>query len=306
MLTAGAILKEPLDQTLRFVKWHLEQGVDRMVLCFDDPFDLAMEVLKSFEQVTCIPCTDAFWKHIGINPDVRFTLRQNAAMQFIYAGLPQGWFLNVDGDELVYLENRTLKEEVLRQPEHVKAILIRPAEYIQSPASRDKLHFRTEMPRWCCRGVYGDLAPAMQKRRGLSGHWIGKSVTRTGLAKYKVRQHFLQTPAGEAVTDAILGPAEGAYLLHFLDQGFEAWRSKLNWRLSSRGFRPEIKVIVENALASDDSENELGRIHESLFIFKPERLTKLERAGAIFSVDLIENDVFARHFPAGDLWRSPT
>jgi hypothetical protein len=306
MLTAGAILKEPTDQTLRFVKWHLEQGVDRMVLCFDDPFDPAMEVLNSFEQVTCIPCTPAFWKHIGVNPDVRFTLRQNAAMQFIYDGSPRGWFLNLDGDELVYLETRTLKEEVLRQPAHVKAVLIRPAEYIQSPASRDTLHFRTEMPPWCCRGVYGDLAPAMQKRRGLSGHWIGKSITRTGLAGHKVRQHFLQTPAGEAVTDAILGSAEGAYLLHFLDQGFDPWRSKLSWRLSSRGFRPEIKVLLEEALHSEDPEGELRRIYESLFVFDPAKLAKLARAGASFSVDLSKNDIFARHFPAGVVLRSAT
>ena len=235
---------------------------------------------------------------IGIRPKARFTLRQNAAMQYVYDRLPEGWFLNVDGDEFVYLKDRNLKEEVLRQPEHIRSVMIRPAERVHCADTPNIMQFRMAMPRWCCRGIYGDLGSAMQKRHGLSGHWIGKSVTRTGLAKHTVRQHFLQTPEEAPLTDVILDSQQGAYLLHFLDQGFEAWRSKLDWRLSSRGFRREMTNILEVALNSAEPEVALRDIYTGLFVFDRSKLAKLDRANSRLHVDLGQNDSFAQHFSA--------
>ena len=52
MLTVGAILREPLETTLRFVSWYLDAGADQIVLCFDDPLDPAIEVLRRNDVVT--------------------------------------------------------------------------------------------------------------------------------------------------------------------------------------------------------------------------------------------------------------
>jgi hypothetical protein len=139
-------------------------------------------------------------------------------MQYVYDGLAKGWFLNVDGDELVYLKGRALKQEVSDQPDQVRSVMIRPAERFYCPEAPDEMHFRTIMPPWCCRAVYGEMGAAMQKRKVLSGHWFGKSLTRTGLAQHRVRQHFLQTPEHEALSDVVLDARPGAYLLHFVDQ----------------------------------------------------------------------------------------
>tara|TARA_R110002049_G_scaffold23545_6_gene83480 strand:- start:5427 stop:6362 length:936 start_codon:yes stop_codon:yes gene_type:complete len=298
LLVVGAILREPVEITLRFVSWYLDQGVDQIVLCFDDPDDPAIALLKDHDKVRCIPCTRAFWLGIGIRPRKRFTLRQNAAMQHIYDGLPVGWFLNVDGDELVYLQGRTLKQEVSAQPDQVSAILIRPAERIQSPDRPGTIQFRTAMPRWCCNSVYRDLSKAMLKRRGLSGHWIGKSVTRTGLATYRVRQHYLRSAEGDAHVDVILGPENGAYLLHFIDQGYDAWRSKLDWRLSSWGYRGTMRDILLEAINSPTPEHDLRRIYDAIFVFDHARLTTLERAKACLAIDMAQHTQFARHFAA--------
>jgi hypothetical protein len=298
MLVLGAILREPVETTMRFVNWHLAQGVDRLALCFDDPFDPAIDILKSHEKVLTIPCTPAFWIEANVAPDARFTLRQNAAMQYVYDRLPPGWFLNLDADELLYLEGRSLKDEVSAQPAHVKALLIRPAERIQCPEIEGQMHFRTEMPPWCRRAVYGELADAMQKRRGLSGHWIGKSVTLTGLTGHTVRQHFLQTPDNEAVIDVILGREQAAYLLHFIDQGYENWRAKLEWRLSSRGYRGKLRTILQEVLQSDNPEPALRSIYETTFRFDQAEMAKLKRAGACLSLGLGPQDMMAGYFPA--------
>ena len=83
MLTVGAILREPLAATLRFVSWYLEAGADQIVLCFDDPWDPAIDLLKDHPQVQVIRCTRRFWLDRGCRPRTRFTKRQNLAMQHL-------------------------------------------------------------------------------------------------------------------------------------------------------------------------------------------------------------------------------
>lgn len=296
MIMVGAILRESVADTVRFVDWYLDQGVTRIMLCFDNPDDPALSLLKNRAGVVCTRCTPAFWRKIRVDPDTRFTKRQNAAMQFLYDQLKHGWFLNVNGDELVHLKGRTLQQEMHNQPAQVRSLLIRPAERIQSPQTPGVMQFRTAMRPWCCRKIYGDLARAMNKRSGLSGHYIGKSITRAGLSGHKMRQHFLQTPEGAPLTDVVLGPAQGAYLLHFVDHGFEIWRAKLPWRLSASGYRGEMRARLVAALEGPDPEPILRQIYRRQFVFGPAQLATLVRAGAHLAVDLQEHRDLAKHF----------
>lgn len=298
MLTVGAILREPLQVTLTFVAWYLEQGADRIVLCFDDPADPAIEVLREHDRVECLPCTRRFWRNAQARPRWRFTRRQNLAMQYIYDGLDEGWFLNVDGDELVYLEGRSLKQELATQPSAVRAVRIAPAEHIQSAADRDMMQFRLPMQRWGCRQVYGGLGHAMQGRFGLTGHSEGKSATRVGLKGFTARQHFFQTDAGMPLTDRYLGPEDGAYLLHFMENSFEYWRDKLEWRLRSRGFRESMKRVIHDIMERPDAEAGLRDLYNTLYVFDAERLEVLSRARARFEVSLDPFSLVDAHFPS--------
>ncbi|WP_375174744.1 glycosyltransferase family 2 protein [Pseudooceanicola sp.] len=284
-LTVGTILREPVETVMRFVAWYLAQDADRVVMCFDDPEDPAIDLLGNVERIECIRCTPEFWERLGISPEARFTKRQNRAMGYVYATIADGWFLNVDSDELLHLDGRTLAEEVGGQGRDIRAIRVEPVEHLNTPDS-DGMHFRCLMRPWMQRKVYGDLAPVMKPRQGLMGHTLGKSVTRAGLRDVVVRQHWVQTADGEALTDLTLGVGEGAYLMHFVDQGYEIWRDKLPWRLSARGFRGPIRDMLVEVLDGPDPDPGLRRLYDMFFVFDQARLDILAECRARFDLRL--------------------
>ncbi|WP_052261461.1 glycosyltransferase family 2 protein [Ruegeria sp. ANG-S4] len=281
MLTVGAIVSEPVQILARFIDWYMQAGADRIHLFFDDPLDPAIDAVKDHQGVTCTRCDASFWGGIGANAKDRFTLRQNAAMKFAYQASPKGWFLNVDGDELVHLDGRNLAFELNRQDGDVQKVRFRPVEPIQTPD--DDLNFHVRRPGgrpWGMRGLYGELYPGFRKRGGLVGHNIGKVAIRTGLQLSALRQHDAWGEGGVELTEVTLGPDEGAWLLHFVDGGFLNWRKKVEWRLSSRGFTPRIKAHFENAFSASDPEAALKEIYETIYIFDEQRVELLKRSGA--------------------------
>ncbi|WP_370400158.1 glycosyltransferase family 2 protein [Sulfitobacter sp. JB4-11] len=298
MLTVGCVLRETLSVTLHFVAWYLREGADRILLCFDDPADPAIAVLKDHPQVQCVPCTEDFWLSIGINPAVRFARRQNLVMSHFYKQQGDGWFFYVDGDELLHLQGRTLAQELDATPGAVRAVTFLPAENIQSPELEGADQFRLVMSREAVRRIYGDQAGLMQKRQGLSGHTVGKTANRAGQAGLVMRQHFMQHPDGTVVMDRVLGPEEGAYLLHFFDQGFDIWRAKLPWRLASSGFPGRIKTVLTEILEGNDPEPALRALYDQIHVFDNARLATLSECGARFALRLDREALIAAHFPA--------
>ncbi len=283
MLTVGAILKEPLSTVLRFVDWYAAQGAGCIVLCFDDPDDPAIEAVSGRDDVIAIRATSEFWASLGTNAEERFTKRQNLAMGHVYRSVPEGgWFLNVDSDELLFLEGRTIAEELAGQPKSVPALRFLPAEHIQSPDDADNLHFRLPQKGWVQRSIYGDLAQAVKPRHGLMGHTVGKSATRSGISPVKVRQHWIEDASGP-IEGKTLSAEEGAYLFHFVDQGYEVWRNKIRWRLSSRGFRLPMRLEIEKRMEAAEPEAELRELYDCLHVFGTERLEQMERGGALRS-----------------------
>ncbi|WP_136636884.1 glycosyltransferase family 2 protein [Pseudooceanicola onchidii] len=289
-LTVGTILREPVETVVRFVAWYLAQEADRIVLCFDDPADPAADLMSGVSRVEVIRCTTEFWQRLGLDPAARFTKRQNAAMSHVYDTVCGGWFLNVDSDELLHLDGRTLAEEVQAQPKDVPTFRVEPVEHLQTPDSPGH-HFRCLMKPWMQRRVYGDLAPAMKVRAGLMGHVHGKSCTRAGLPGVTLRQHWAQGAGGDPIEGPVLGRAEGAHLLHFVDQGFETWRAKLPWRLSSRGFRGPIREVISAALDLPDPVPELRRLYDLFFVFDRDRLDLLGEVRARLDLDVTPDDL---------------
>ena len=293
----GAILKEPVPITLRFVAWYLEMGARHITLYFDDPSDPAIGILDGHARVTAIPCTPEFWHSIGAAQDQRFTKRQNAALGHAYRNLESGWLLNVDSDELLYLKDQTVDDMLAGVGENVRGIRVLPAEVIQAPQSDGGTYFRMPMKRWVLRDVYGEDAPKVARRQGLVGHTEGKSFTRAGHKNGWMRQHWMQDRDGNAFTDLVLGPDEGAYLLHFFEEGFESWLAKKDWRLGSRGFKPQMKNELSEIAESYDPKGGYRAIYDILHRFDANRLKILMDAGAGLRLDIDFGACVKTQFP---------
>jgi len=303
MLTVAAMVRETLYATLRFVSWYLEQGADQIVLCFDDPDDPAIEILQNMDRLRCVRITPAFLKSVGMTPDRRFVRRQNKCIQKIYHETDGGWFLHVDGDELLYLEGRTLKEELAQTPNDIRGITFLPAEFLNTGPASTVSSFRLLMSRPQVRKIYGDYTRDMRRRSGLIGHTEGKTATRAGFKDASMRQHFLHFEDLHPIVDRKMGAADGAYLLHFLDQGYDVWRAKLAWRLSARGFSGRLTLRLQEIVDGEDAEAGLRDVYDVIHRADAARLAKLDDQGVLFQHDLKIDTLIARYFPHIDLQR---
>ena len=198
---------------------------------------------------------------------------------------------------LLHLQGRRLKQELDQTPLDVRSVTFLPAENIQSPELTGAAQFRLAMSREAVAAVYGDAAGLMQKRQGLSGHTVGKTANRAGMAGLTLRQHFMQHADGTVIMDRVLGPQDGAYLLHFFDQGYDIWRAKLPWRLASSGFPARMKDVLNSLLDSDDPEPALRALYDRLHVFDNARLEALSAHGARFALRLDPGELTASTFP---------
>lgn len=274
----GAILREPLADTLKFAAWHLEAGADTVTLLFDDPDDPAILRMAGEPRVRAIPCTAAFWAGLGLSPEARFTLRQNAGLTWLYHRTESGWLLNADGDEFLLADagGGAMSERLAAVPDDMPAVRVRTAEAIITVAPADLRPFRRPMAYEQRARVYGDdVALFGPRRQGLIGHADGKSLVRAGLAGISLRQHWAVDADGTELRSVEMDATTGVFLLHFVGADYEVWREKLPWRMRSRGLTPKLTRRVEAILSGPDPEAGLRDLHRRLHMADPALLQRM-------------------------------
>lgn len=290
-----AIAKETPEVIQRFVAWHLGAGADRIFLYFDDPDDPCIDMVSHLDRVIATRCTPEFWESLGLTPETRFTKRQNAACRHGYDQVETGWVVNVDADELLYVEAESISDFLGRQQAGCRAVLFEPAELILIEGDGSKPAFRCKTPRPVLRRAYGEIAGIIRRNDGLVGHNVGKSALRAGMKRFWLRQHFGQTRDGEQIVDKTVGPANGAALLHFFSRGYDDWRRKLDYRLTNRGFRTKMRRALEEA--RDQGEDALKRVYAQLHFLTEEQAKTLEDGACLFRYTLGIDEKTARYFP---------
>lgn len=284
---AAAILRESLEDALRFAAWYLDRGANSLLLMFDDPEDPAIAVLGDHPRIDCVACTPAFWQGLGWAPDANFPKRQNAALTWAYQRTEEPWFLNVDADEFLHIEGRSIATLLGAQPQSVEAVRVVTAEAVRPEVPKDRLQFRLPMARDKARQVYGENAALFGPRRlGLIGHPQGKSATRTGLGDMRVRQHWVERPDGTPVAEREVGARQQAYLLHMIGYDFDAWQRKLEWRSDSRGFTTPLTRRIEAAMGSEAPEAGLRALYDAMHKMDDAALERLDAVGARLELDL--------------------
>ncbi|NDW46673.1 glycosyltransferase family 2 protein [Ruegeria sp. PrR005] len=296
----GAILNEPLADTLRFAAWYLDAGASGLTLLFDNPEDPALEVLASHPSVTCIPCTAEFWADLGLTPDTRFTKRQNMALSWVYRSMPDGWLLNVDADEFLHVINGAVSSFLAAMPAETEAVRVETAEIVVGPAGATENIYRLPMERDVARRVYGDSAALFgPRRKGLIGHPQGKSFVRCGLPGVSLRQHWAQRADGSEIAERYVPVREGAALLHHIGLDYAVWRAKLDWRLVSSGFTVPLTERIRAMLDLPDAEERLRTLHADLHGVDAERLDRLRAEGVSLELPIDLDGITARRFGKG-------
>jgi Glycosyl transferase family 2 len=282
-LTIVTVAKEPLDITLRFVAWHREQGADHVRIYFDDPDDPAIGWLEHLDWVTAIRCTAEFWQSIGVDPELWFTKRQNAALTHGYRAAEKGWVAVMDADELLFSRAQPIRSFLSGLPPEIRSVRLATAEVVHSDVTGQ--HFRTAMNKVQCHALYGEASALVKRNGGLVGHVLGKSITRAALDVAVIRQHFAVQPDGTVISDRTAGHEEGTFLLHLFDSGYDSWRTKLLWRMNSWGFTGRMAEVLRQLQESgDEGEADLRALYDLLHYLSPERLAMLQGFGSYLEV----------------------
>lgn len=282
----AAIMREPLAEVLRFCAWYVALGAQEVVICFDDPEDPAIALLDPHPRIRCVPCTDAFWREAGVGPGDGFVIRQNAALSRIYQDYASGWLLNVDADEFLFLEGRSIADLLASVSPQVRSLRVVTAERLLVERDAPGLcRFRRPMENSVRKAVYGEDARLFGPRRfGLVGHPQGKSLVRCGIEGLKLRQHWPRGGGGADAQEWLINHQEGAHLLHMIGADYDIWREKLPWRCHSRGFTAGLTQAVEAALAQPDPDVALRDLFDRLHRAPPALLERLQEADALLTL----------------------
>lgn len=292
-------LKEPLDRTLEFAGWYLSLGVDRLILFFDDPDDPAIAHVSQHDAITAIPCDAAFWHDLGLSAGASHPVRQKAALTFGYRQARTDWVLTVDADEFLYFSQGSLREFLDRLPSEVQVASFSVAENIRGHGEEHR--FRIAIPDSVIAQIYETPARWLSKRGGLIGHDEGKTIARTGMVLQEMHQHYPIGPDGRPLPLVkVDGRDTGIWLLHYFDQGWEAWRRRFD-RKGGRSFGGRMTRYLKQILETDpEPDIRLRAVYDDLHAFPDERFDRLEGAGGGLRFAPDFGDCRRRHFGPPD------
>ncbi|QXT40830.1 glycosyltransferase family 2 protein [Gymnodinialimonas ceratoperidinii] len=277
--TVATIAREPWPILERFLRWHLGQGAARIILFLDDPNDPCLPRLAGEPRIDARPCTPELWAQAGVKPDARFTRRQRAVLTLAYRELREGWLLVLDADELMWLRDRPINAALDSLPDEALSLRVLSAEQLRLSDGSEA--FRTPIERAAVDRVYGDKAPLLRARFGLTYHPEGKSFHRAGQQGLRMKLHWATDAEGARTPGPVWGAPEGAHLLHYAAPDYDRWRAKVDWRAGAHGFAQPVKDRLGEIAASPDPEPAYRALFDDLHTLSDREARALDVEGGL-------------------------
>lgn len=180
-----ALADEPGSLIAGFAGWHLAQGAAEVHICLDRPNPEARDLLAGVPGVVLHAAGEDGWAFNGVGArPARHLGRQKYHASRMLAETRLDWLIHCDVDEFVRPLHGTVAETVSAVRQGASYIRIPVAERAFAGApGRDIFGgpFRLPWDGFDARGpeIYDD-AQMLLLNRGIAGHQIGKSATRSG------------------------------------------------------------------------------------------------------------------------------
>ena len=277
-----------------FVNYHLHIGVDRIFLFFDDPEDVAINDLSSYDSVTCIRCDDEHWKKLGCdaksNIETRQIVNANLALTWARAEGYQ-WIAHIDNDELIYLEN-DLEEVLLSVPQEIPVLWLPTLEAIPYKMKHKKVFEEISLfkvlPTKDHQRFRGKHPEAFFEGEFFRGHIGGKSLVRTTEQVHSLRLHRPLDKNRQELPSITL---RAAMLLHYDCYDFDAWFVKWLRRYdgtASAGGRPNRKMqfMAFKALYEEGGMEAMIEFYRRLYFLPYHLIPALREEGMLREIHL--------------------
>jgi hypothetical protein len=224
-------VKAPLGQLQMYVNYHLNLGIDEVILFFDDPLDEGIKFFSNYKNVTVVPCSSEYWTQktkkrppislgrqiVNVNEGVKIATSKNCT-----------WMTHIDCDELIY----PLKDikQVLRncQADALKFSLMEAVseqetyEHIFIPTLFKKIPNKLQI--WAAK-ILG-CSQCFCEGEYFRGHNSSKMLIKISP---KIKKYGIHQPE-QWDDDTIIKEIKELRLLHYDSIGLSNWKAKFEGR----------------------------------------------------------------------------
>ncbi len=301
-------IRTSLGNTLNFVSYHLNIGIDHIYLFFDNPDDPAINFLSKNKKVTCFKCNLNHWSKLTNKKKLSIEERQklNADMAFKKAKKESyNWIAHIDSDELIYTRG-SLKILLSKVPKEIQVLRLRTMEAVPEKCE-DKNLFREitlfknlgqiSKIYYSHKKILQKIVPLLKKCEGnISGiyfraHAVGKSIIRTNSNINRVEIHEPSPKEGCKLKCMFVSNAS---LLHFDSCSFEDWKLKWIRRLdgtaTAKGLcNVEARLLEDFAKAYEIKDiNKIYKLYRKQYFMSWIKKFIFKRVGLLKQINLNE------------------
>ncbi len=254
------------DDLLLFVAFHLNAGVHRMTLFFDDPADEGIATLEAADpRLACVRCDAAHWAASGLpdRPPIEARQVHNANLALAWArrdGLD--WLAHIDSDELLHVPGADIGDYLARSQPAADVVRFPTLEavpmrsYPSHPFRDIRLFKRSRSAIPGVRRIASLLGCARVFENGyVKGHTEGKSAVRTGAPVASMGIHGPVAEDGRALRT---WTAAGAALLHFDCCRMRDWQEKWQRRYDGTAVAAQMRDDRKRQFADFVQAHESG------------------------------------------------
>lgn len=294
-------LNASLEDTLTFVNYHLNSGIDRIYLFFDNPYDAAIAIFKDHPQITCTACTIQHWEEIGCSAkshiEIRQTLNADCALQWCRT-TDIDWIAHIDVDELIYCSQKSTKDILATLEPNISYLSMQPLEAIPAGINCENPFKELKNFKVLIRDKEQlELLPRKNETlylgEYLRGHLSGKSFTRVS---DKIKSLNIHKPTAHQLDSLTEVQHDSIFILHYDCYNYENWLKKWNRRYDGtanfQGRLNRNKQFMEFVHALESAEpDQLIKLYKKLYLLSPETIELLKDINAVKTI-LINEGMF--------------
>ena len=254
LISAVSTVRAAQNDLDMFINYHLNCGVDRMFLFFDDPTDKSFEHLR----MTGSPAYGVT-RRIGLlrgsrNNSLEGRQIHNASLALEWARREGfDWIVHIDSDELVYTPEQDLGHYLQNVDENIDAITFPTLEAL--PKLKYARHFFEEV-HWFKTAKSFPHAEAIARVIGcrrvfkygyFRGHTTGKTATRVRSSVASIGIHL---PTARDERKSRIRRSSDAFTLHFDCCTFDTW--KLKWKSRCDGTSVALRMTDDRKRQLED------------------------------------------------------
>lgn len=223
-----SMVRAPLHELRMFVNYHLNIGIDEVILFFDDPQDPGLHAFAKFPQVTSIACSAEYWSEKTGEKPSNFNIKQlTNANEGAKLAAQKGcdWVIQIDSDEIV---KPSADIKITLENCNSDALRFKVMEAVSEWEDYDNIFkatlFKNESSETKIRAAkLLGCSHAIFNNEYFRGHTASKMAVKVSS---KINTHGIHGPREYDRNNTIFENTDSITLLHFDCVGFDSWNSK--------------------------------------------------------------------------------